>query len=270
MSYIKRKIHWKRIFFLVAFLAFFGLFLSGIIHIIVWFWDQKHIDVLSNEIYDLVEIEEISPSDDTNFDSTDHSSESSIQQKLIDVPLEQLKQMNADTVGWIMVNGTKINYPFVQTNNNDFYLNHSFDRKKNGAGWIFMDYRNDFSEVQKNIILYAHGGSNQALFGSLKHIFTKEWLENESNFFIKLSTLEENSLWQIFSIYEIPTTSDYLQVFFANDEDFSHFLSNLASRSRFDFSVSLDSTDQILTLSTCSNNDNKIVLHAKKISSDQK
>lgn len=60
--------------------------------------------------------------------------------KLIDVNFNELKKINNDTVGWIKVEGTNINYPFVHTNNNDYYLNHSFDKSSNGPdgySWIF-------------------------------------------------------------------------------------------------------------------------------------
>lgn len=80
-----------------------------------------------------------------------------VKMKLIDVNFNELKKINNDTVGWIKVEGTNINYPFVHTNNNDYYLNHSFDKSSNGAGWVFMDFRNNISNFSKNTILYAHG-----------------------------------------------------------------------------------------------------------------
>src|SRR5574344_291227 len=61
---------------------------------------------------------------------------------LIDVNFDELKAKAPDTVGWIYVGGTNINYPVVQAGNNDYYLDHSFDETWNDAGWIFMDYRN--------------------------------------------------------------------------------------------------------------------------------
>ena len=62
---------------------------------------------------------------------------------LIDVDLNKLKEKNSDTAGWINVNNTNINYPYVQGKDNNYYLDHSFDKKYNEAGWVFLDYRND-------------------------------------------------------------------------------------------------------------------------------
>ena len=65
-----------------------------------------------------------------------------------------LKNINTDIKGWIQVNGTSIDYPFVQTNDNKYYLNHSLDKSKNSAGWVFLDYRNNLSLQEKNTIIY--------------------------------------------------------------------------------------------------------------------
>ena len=87
---------------------------------------------------------------------------------LIDVNFEELKQKNNETIGWITVNGTKINYPFVQTKDNNFYLTHSLDKKYNKADWVFMDYINNKQDYDKNTILYAHGRSDNTMFETLK------------------------------------------------------------------------------------------------------
>ena len=57
----------------------------------------------------------------------------------ITVDFDKLKEQNSDTVAYLSMNNTKINYVVVQTDNNDYYLNHNFDKKKNEVGWIFLD-----------------------------------------------------------------------------------------------------------------------------------
>ena len=74
---------------------------------------------------------------------------------MIDINFNELKNINNDVKGWIKVNGTNINYPFVQSKNNKYYLTHSFDKSYNSAGWLFLDYRNN----NKNTIIYAHDSS---------------------------------------------------------------------------------------------------------------
>ena len=94
---------------------------------------------------------------------------------LLDIDFESLRKINSDVKGWIKVNGTKINYPFVQTSDNSFYLNHSFDKSKNKNGWVFLDYRNNLNNPnQKNCILYAHNMKNQTMFGTLKNTMNSD------------------------------------------------------------------------------------------------
>lgn len=193
-----------------------------------------------------------------------------IKMNLIDVDFTELKQKNNHTIGWIQVNGTNINYPFVQTTDNSFYLNHTFNKSYNSAGWVFMDYRNNKTEFNQNTILYAHGRLDNTMFGSLKNILKSNWLNNPNNYVIKLSTESENTLWQVFSVYKIPTTGDYLTINFPNQDSFLEFASMLLNRSEFNFQTTVNENDKIITLSTCYDDNDKVVLHAKLIKREKK
>lgn len=193
-----------------------------------------------------------------------------IKMKLIHVDFSDLKSKNKETVGWIQVNGTNINYPFVQSTDNSFYLNHSFNKSYNEAGWVFMDYRNNPTDFDQNTILYAHGRIDNTMFGSLRKILQSKWLDNSNNYIIKLSTETENTLWQVFSVYKIPTTTDYLTIHFSNQSSFLNFASLLLKRSQFDFNTAINENDKILTLSTCYDDHEKVVLHAKLIKKEKR
>ena len=188
-----------------------------------------------------------------------------IKMNLIDVDFSSLHEVNNDIKGWIQVNGTNINYPFVQTTDNKYYLKHSFDKSYNSAGWVFLDYRNNFDVLDKNTIIYAHGRLDNTMFGSLKNILKSGWLNNTNNYVIKLSAEKHNTLWQVFSVYHIPTTNDYIRVNFKNNENFLEFANMLMQRSFHNFNTTITENDNILTLSTCYNDTEKVVLHAKLI-----
>ena len=98
----------------------------------------------------------------------------------------------------------------------------------------------------------------------------KKWLENKDNFVIKLSTEYENTLWQIFSVYHIPTTNDYIQTEFRNNSEFYTFATMLLNRSQYNFNTTINENDQILTLSTCYKNDEKLAIHAKLIKKESR
>lgn len=269
---IKRiKFKWNNIilFFFILILSF--IFIISIINIINWKLDSNNTD---NQIKNVQEKTSIVETQDTNnteiIEQEEEISKTNpywdyIKMNLIDVDFIKLKNINSDTKGWIQLNGTNINYPFVQASNNKYYLKHSFDKSYNDAGWVFLDYRNNINKSEKNTIIYAHGRLDTTMFGSLKNILKSGWLNNSNNYVVKLSTEAENTLWQVFSVYHIPTTNDYIKVDFLSNSEFLDWTSMLIDRSAYNFSTSVSKNDNILTLSTCYNDNEKVVLHAKLI-----
>lgn len=254
-------------------LIFIIIFLYSLGKIILWLKDNKQIDEETNTINEVVEVKEIEDDENTVIVETETKEDDLyfkyINYNLIDVDFSQLKKENNDTVAWIQVKGTNINYPVVQTNNNDYYLVHSFYKKANLGGWIFLDYRNDINNLSYNTIIYGHGRIDNSMFGTLKKVITSEWLSNNDNYVVRLSSLKENSLWQVFSVYKIPTTNDYIKTQFTNNQ-YLDFLNLIESRSIYDFNTIVNENDKILTLSTCYNDNEKIVLHAKLIKKEIK
>lgn len=271
----RRRIKWKNVFLFLMIIVFFIMFIMSIKNIGKWLLDSKK---TSNQLDKIEEKVTIKTTDEKDTEIIEQEQEIEdndpywdyIKMNLIDVDFNNLKDVNPNTVGWIQVNGTNINYPFVQTNDNSFYLNHSFDKSYNKAGWVFLDYRNNKNINDKNTIIYAHGRVDNLMFGSLRKVLTNGWLNNKDNYVIKLSTDKENTLWQVFSVYRIPTTSDYLKIEFENNDEFKDFLELLLNRSAFNFNTSIDKNDKILTLSTCYNDNDKVVLHAKLIKQSKK
>lgn len=267
----KYKLKWKNLIALLIFLIAFIFLIKSGIDLINYFIDTNNTNEEIKSIEDAVKIEEVPDSDNTEIIEQkedipeDNPYWDYIKMNLISVNFDDLLKINNETKGWIQVNGTNINYPFVQTSNNDYYLTHSYDKSYNQAGWVFMDYRNDTVNYDKNTILYAHGMNNKTMFGSLRNILSSSWYNNTNNHIIKLSTPTENTLWQVFSVYHIETTNDYIQTEFASDKEYQSFLDMLKGRSAVTFDTSLNTTDKILTLSTCYNKTDKVVMHAKLI-----
>lgn len=188
-----------------------------------------------------------------------------INMPLISVDFNSLIEKNSDTVAWIALNGTNINYPVVQATDNDYYLYHAYDHSDNQAGWVFMDYRNNPIEFSQNTVIYGHGMNNNTIFGTLRYIVESWWYNNPDNHIVKLSTPTENTLWQVFSIYTIPEETYYIQTDFNDNEEYNNFLSKLKARSIYNFNAELNENDKIITLSSCYNDELRVVLHAKLI-----
>ena len=255
------------------------LFLNNFLLIIKWEKENRKTNNEINNLQDIVNIEEVDETLNKNshillVSSNDEDKDSNYWYyasiKLIDVKLDKLLIQNDETRGWIVVPGTNVNYPFVQSNDNKFYLNRSFDKTYNDAGWLFLDYRNDINSLSKNNIIYAHARVDRTMFGSLRNLLKDEWFNNKDNRVIKMSTINENTLWQIFSVYTLKTESYYITTDFNNDEDFKNYINKSLSRSIYDFDVNLNADDTILTLSTCHGEDKKLVVQAKLIKKEIK
>jgi len=177
----------------------------------------------------------------------------------------ELLNINDETIGWLTVNNTNVNYPVVQTKDNDYYLNHAYDKTKNIAGWIFVDFRNNLDDMDKNTIIYGHSGlKGNLMFSSLDKTLDKNWYENENNLNIYFSIKGKEYSFRIFSIYIIDVTSDYLDINFNDDANYINFINMIKNRSINNFNVEVTTDDKILTLSTCYKDDSKrLVVHAK-------
>lgn len=191
--------------------------------------------------------------------------EALVEEPLLDTTIEDFLDENPDTVGWISIDGTNIDYPIVQTTDNEYYLTHSFDNSYNSSGWIFADYRNNMKDFDKNTIIYGHNRLNNTMFADLKTVLTNNWYTT-SSWGIDLITMDKDTKWQIVSVYRVPAETYYLTTTFDNDLAYSEFLNTIIERSEFDFSAFLNTKDKILTLSTCTNiNNGRIVVHAKLV-----
>ena len=265
----RKKLNVKNLCLLIFFLVMLIVFLFSLIKVIMWIIDNNNTNDIIKKVADTYEINEKSYDNEVIINENEKDIYFDYMNlKFIDVDINKLKTFNSDTIGFIKVMGTNINYPFVQTIDNDYYLNRSYDKTYNNAGWIFLDYRNnEFND--KNTIIYGHGRINGTMFGSLKDTLKSFWQNNKDNYIIKISTEKENSIWQIFSVYKIATTSDYLQTSFS-DNEFESFINLIKGRSSYNFETNVTNEDKVLTLSTCYNDNDKMVVHAKLIKYVQK
>ena len=167
----------------------------------------------------------------------------------IQVDFEALQQVNPDIVGWIYIEGTQINYPVVQGDDNSYYLTHLFDGSYNRSGCIFMDAEcfSDFSG--QNNILHGHHMKNGSMFAGIRKYRTQSYYDEHPVGI--LLTPEGSYQVEFFSGYVVSTSDDAWDKFFS-DEEFEAWLNKLQKKSRFESDVVPGVNDRILTLSTCS------------------
>ncbi len=264
----KKKLVLKTWVLKVLIVLFSLALILSLLKIYFWTQDNKKIVDITKEINEIVtptpieeEGELINPPEDKANDYWDY-----VKLPFYEVDFTALKEKNPDTVAFIHMQGNNINYPVVQTDNNDYYLKHAYDKSKNSAGWVFMDYRNNITTLSDNTVIYGHGRLDETVFGSLKNALTANWQANKENYVIWLTTEKENLVFQIFSIYTIPSENYYIETDFSSSADKEKWLNTMKERNTTSFDTSVNTNDKILTLSTCQNNNGgRIVVQAKLI-----
>lgn len=264
----KKKLVLKTWVLKVLIVLFSLALILSLLKIYFWTQDNKKIVDITKEINEIVtptpieeEGELINPPEDKANDYWDY-----VKLPFYEVDFTALKEKNPDTIAFIHMQGNNINYPVVQTDNNDYYLKHAYDKSKNSAGWVFMDYRNNITDLSENTVIYGHGRLDETVFGSLKNALTANWQANKENYVIWLTTEKENLVFQIFSIYTIPSENYYIETDFSSSADKEKWLNTMKERNTTSFDTSVNTNDKILTLSTCQNNNGgRIVVQAKLI-----
>lgn len=163
----------------------------------------------------------------------------------ISVDFSVLKQENEDIVGWLYLEDSPINYPVVQSNDNDYYLRRLVNGEYNIAGSLFMDYRNDSNLEDDNTIIYGHNMKNNTMFGSLQEYKSQDYYDNHKVMYY--FTPEKNYIIELFTGYTISVESDIYDLSVID----SSKLEELISKSDFESNTKVTEEDKIITLSTC-------------------
>lgn len=276
----KRKNLFKQLNFVtlkyICFVIILGTLIFSALDFYKNYSGEKNVDEINETLtnilddYDFIEEEpdsdieyiDTEENEHTNTTNSTTSSPSSYYTKYNQI-FDDLIKINDETVGWLTVNNTKVNYPVVQHTDNDYYLKRDFNKNKNAFGWIYMDYRNNIYNLSNNTIIMGHNLKNGMMFGTLRYVLNESWYKNSDNQIITFNTKVKNMKWKIFSIYKTPVTSDYLYANFGDLNEFESFLNTIKSRSIYDFGVELSKEDHILTITTCGQTSaTRLVIHA--------
>ena len=210
---------------------------------------------------------------DFDFESTERNTATNTYSSF-----NNLLSQNPDIKAWISISNTNIDNPVYQTTDNEFYLNHNMLKNKSRYGALFFDYRNDlrFGNQSKNITIYGHNMKDRSMFANLLNYKNLNFFKE--NPVVELKTLYQKESYAIFAIMITAADSkddngnlfEYYKSDFSSDEEFDTWLSEAKERSIINTNVSVDSSDNILTLSTCCYDfdDARFVVMAKKVAND--
>lgn len=171
------------------------------------------------------------------------------------INFEELMKINSDIVAWIVIEGTNINYPIVQSTNNTYYLKHSFYKKYSNYGTIYMDATANKDFTSKNTFIYGHYTANKSMFGELGNYMKQSFFEEHP--YVTIYTPEKNLKLEIFSVHVDDASSPSYQMNFTTDEAFKNYIDLMKEKSVIHSNVEVNYiTDKIITLYSCSRETN--------------
>ncbi|MDR0946465.1 MAG: class B sortase [Ruminococcus sp.] len=192
----------------------------------------------------------------------------------------KLLEINPDTIGWLSIDNTEINLPVVQrrsADGNDYYLKRDFNGASNKAGTLFLDMRDTLTAAERsqNLIIYGHNQKDRTMFGDLAK-YKKDLQFYKDHGFLTFSSNYKTDRYVIFAAFvtavESSQTADGIVFDYHNYIDmdktrFEDFINNINLRNEYITPVDVDYGDEILTLSTCSNEfePSRFVIFARKL-----
>jgi len=159
-----------------------------------------------------------------------------------------LSDVNNELVGWISLKDTMIDYPLVQTDDNEYYLTHIFTKEKNKLGTLFIDYRNNADLSDKNTIIYGHNMHDGSMFAALLNYTEQAFYDQHP--IIDLTIGRDKYQILVFAGVLTDGYNDYAKQSF-NDGEFVKYINEMIDLSTFKSDVTINEDDQIVTLSTC-------------------
>ncbi len=185
---------------------------------------------------------------------------------------QTLYSLNKRLIGWVKIDDTYIDYPVLQTVNNDYYLNHNFDQEEDKNGSIFLDKDCSIYPRSTNLILYGHHMRSGRMFGQLNKYSSEKFYEEHK--YIQFDTIYEKGTYEVMYVFRSKIYEESEIVFkyyqftdVVSETEFESNMKQMADMSLYDTGVSAEYGDELLTLSTCDyyTSDGRFVVVAKKI-----
>ena len=242
----------------IIFIFFIIIFVCGISYLTYYLYDRNKNNKNNEEILNNIEIDESK--------ITESKTERMIQ-------LEELQKENEEIIGWLEIEGTNINYPVLQTSDNDYYLTHNYKKEYSSSGSLFLDKDFDLINGSSNYLIYGHRNKSGLMFEDLIKYAEEDFYKEHTK--IKFTTNKDDSIYEILSVFysrvyyksEKNVFRYYYFVNAENEQEYNDFVENAKKASIYDTGVTAKYGDQLLTLSTCeySQEDGRFAVVCKKI-----
>lgn len=187
--------------------------------------------------------------------------------ELCTVDFSQLQATNKEAIAWLYVeNNETISYPIMYSGDNDKYLRTALDGSSAIAGSIFLEGDNTADFTDLHTLIYGHNMRNRSMFGSLREYKNDPDYYKDHQYF-QVITPTKAYRYQIFAYSVVDPNADVYTVYKGDlgDEKYGTFLESLKKGSLRDTGVDVTANDRVVTLSTCTGQDDRFVVHGKLI-----
>jgi len=180
------------------------------------------------------------------------------------VDFASLEAVNPETVGWLKIPQTDIDYPVLQTSDNDKYLACSFDLKKSSSGSIFLDYESDSSFNGKNNIIYGHNMKAGTMFAQITKFNNIDFFNSHRDLYIY--TPQREIHLKTIGVTAAPAQAWRRQTKFGTEDEFHKYVSDILNNCTISDSDGED-VDSLFSFITCSyeGDDYRTYLYAKEV-----
>lgn len=187
--------------------------------------------------------------------------------------LNKIREQNSDIVGWLEIEGTSINYPVLQGNDDKYYMNHNYKKQKSKNGSIFLTSEYNWDIPSDNLLIFGHNLNNGTMFQELLKYSNEAF--HKKHPIIRFTTMEDDAEYEIISVFksrvyyksEKNVFRYYYFVNANNEEEYNEFVKNAKKASLYNIDATAKYGEQLITLSTCSYHvkDGRFAVVAKKI-----
>ncbi len=200
-----------------------------------------------------------------------YTEEEEIELKVLE-EYQTLYSKNKSLIGWLKIDDTNIDYPVMQTANNEYYLDHNYSQEYDKNGSLFLDKDCDVVHRNTNLIIYGHHMKSGKMFGNLNRYSSKDYCESHPT--IQFDTIYEKGTYEVMYVFrsriynEDEVVFKYYKFFdAASEKEFNSNMQEMAELSLYDTGVTASYGDELLTLSTCDNSeeDGRFVVVAKRV-----
>lgn len=228
---------------IILFIIFLFIFIFSVVNLLRWIIYNKK---SANLIDEVIEKNFVEVTDDMKEETKNP------------VNFEELKSTNEDVVAWIRIPDTTVNYPIVQAQDNEYYLQKDFNKNYSTCGWIFMNFKNNNNFSDRNTTIFGHNIKSGLMFKDLLKIYKNELGKDIT---IEIYTESEKMEFSVYSSYMIEP-EEYATQVLTSDEQQEKYISEILNRSSITYNIVPTKKDKLITLSTCDNSGkNRILIH---------